>query len=353
MEVSKTFSIIIPVYNVSMYLVDCLNSVLSQDVDRECYEIIIVDDCSPYGEKEVVNDFLQQYHNIKYIRHDVNKRQGGARNTGMRAACGEYVIFLDGDDCFVYKNVLSILLEYVKKYKPLILRSERHYQIESDACYSELGNKIGDIYVKKEGFACISCSFIEWRSEKIGSVAVWGTLYKRQFLLENGLFFRENTLFEDTDWTQKVLFCAERFDFMDFPYYGYRQSPDSATRGRTVEAFCGAVDGVIESYGFYKNSIDKDDPFWCVLREIFVEDTINLLMMSRNYAIVDSLKILGKLNECELTNLKSKNWKNNVILSVMSSALLLIIVLVKILVVLKRLFVSPLNTSATQAQRNP
>ena len=293
MEVGKTFSIIIPVYNVSMYLVDCLNSVLSQDVDRECYEIIIVDDCSPYGEKEVVNDFLQQYHNIKYIRHDVNKRQGGARNTGMRAACGEYVIFLDGDDCFVYKNVLSILLEYVKKYKPLILRSERHYQIESDACYSELGNKIGDIYVKKEGFACISCSFIEWRSEKIGSVAVWGTLYKRQFLLENGLFFRENTLFEDTDWTQKVLFCAERFDFMDFPYYGYRQSPDSATRGRTVEAFCGAVDGVIESYGFYKNSIDKDGPFWCVLREIFVEDTINLLMMSRNYAIVDSLKILG------------------------------------------------------------
>ena len=100
-------------------------------------------------------------------------------------------------------------------------------------------------------FSCSSCA----------------TLYKRSFLLENNLFFRENVLFEDTDWVQKTMYYAKSIDVIDFTFYAYRQSLDSTTRGYSVAAFEGNVEGILETYRFYKDVIAENNDFWNVLRE--------------------------------------------------------------------------------------
>ena len=323
-------SVIIPVYNVYQYLADCLDSIFSQDVDNSYYEVIVVDDCSPYKEKEIINTYINKYYNIKYIKHDINKRQGGARNTGLRIADGEYIMFVDADDFIIYKNTFSILLKIVNKYNPIVLRSEIYQPFGHETSYIQLKENLKTVKELKHSIS----NFKEWRSGKI-SCNVWGTLYKKTFLLENNLFFRENVLFEDTDWVQKTLYYAEKIDFISFPYYAYRQSPNSTTRAHSIAAFEGNIDGIIETFQFYQNKINWNDDFGKELKNRFIITAINLLKESHNYPISVSKKNLQKIKDNGIASLKSKNTKDNLLIK-MYYIPLLSLILIKITVIIRR-----------------
>jgi len=99
-EPTKIISVIIPVYNIPIHLLDdCLSSVRSQTLRRNEYEIIIIDDCSTDPDCiERVQTFAEEQENSSLIRHDRQRGLNCARKTGVDAAQGEYVLFLDGDD---------------------------------------------------------------------------------------------------------------------------------------------------------------------------------------------------------------------------------------------------------------
>ena len=89
------FSIIIPAYNVADYLENCVESILKQTYDN--YEIIIVDDGSTDETGKVADELLKQSKQINVV-HQSNGGASKARNTGMKRATGDYILFLDGDD---------------------------------------------------------------------------------------------------------------------------------------------------------------------------------------------------------------------------------------------------------------
>ncbi len=89
-----TFSIVMPIYNVEKYVAEAINSVIEQTYDD--WELIIVDDVSPDDSLAICTLFTDE--RIKIVRHTVNKGLAGARNTGIDAATGEFVAFLDSDD---------------------------------------------------------------------------------------------------------------------------------------------------------------------------------------------------------------------------------------------------------------
>ena len=324
-------SVIIPVYNVYQYLSDCLDSVFSQDIDNSSYEIIVVDDCSPFGEKAIVDTYIKKHPNIKYIRHDINKRQGGARNTGLRIADGEYIMFIDADDFLIQKNVFSVLLHLVNKYNSIVLRSESYQSFSSETHF----DKLEKTFINSDEIKYSVCDFKKWRSGHI-SCSACSTLYKRTFLLENNLFFRENVLYEDTDWVQKTMFYARNIDFVDIPFYGYRQSANSTTRGHSIAAFKGNVEGVIETYLFFKE-IDFDKTLHELLNEEFAKSVITCLKITKNHPILESYKIINELNKFGLTSIKSNSLKNKLLLALIRYIPLLPITIVKILVSIKRL----------------
>lgn len=101
-------SIIVPVYNLENRIEKTLNSILSQSFCD--YEIIVVDDCSSDGSAEIVKMFFMKNPTIchKLLEHDQNKGVSAARNNGIKAASGEYIIFWDGDD-LASKNFVSDL----------------------------------------------------------------------------------------------------------------------------------------------------------------------------------------------------------------------------------------------------
>ena len=93
-------SIIVPVYNMASdgKLAFCLDSLLGQTL-RADYEIIAVDDASVDNSLEVLNDYAKRFPDkIKVVSYPDNRHQGGARNEGMRKACGEWIGFIDSDD---------------------------------------------------------------------------------------------------------------------------------------------------------------------------------------------------------------------------------------------------------------
>jgi glycosyltransferase involved in cell wall biosynthesis len=92
-----TISIILCTYNREKYLNDCIKSVLQQTFQG--FELIVVDDGSQDNTFELVNQYVQKFNNIRYLKHQ-NRKAGYARNAGIQASFGEYITFLDSDDTY-------------------------------------------------------------------------------------------------------------------------------------------------------------------------------------------------------------------------------------------------------------
>lgn len=104
-----SISIIIPIYNVELFIARCLSSIDSQDY-QGYMECIVVDDCSTDDSLNIVNRFIELHTNsrinYKIVRHQKNTRVSVARNNALNIASGDYIYFVDGDD-YLYSNTLS------------------------------------------------------------------------------------------------------------------------------------------------------------------------------------------------------------------------------------------------------
>ncbi len=109
-------SIIIPIFNVEKYIIECLNSVFSQTYKN--IEIIIIDDCGTDKSMEIIYNFIKVYpskKNVIIIQHPYNKGLSSARNTGIRNATGKYIYFLDSDD-YISPNCIESFVNLAISY---------------------------------------------------------------------------------------------------------------------------------------------------------------------------------------------------------------------------------------------
>lgn len=103
-------SVIVPIYNVEQRLLGaCLDSVVKQTLRREEYEIVLVDDCSTDKDTiTVIDTFTKAAPNMKLVRHTENLGPNEARRSGVKAARGDYVFFVDGDDMLTRYAIESL-----------------------------------------------------------------------------------------------------------------------------------------------------------------------------------------------------------------------------------------------------
>ena len=107
-------SLIVPVFNVEKYVSKCLDSLVAQTLKD--IEIICVDDCSTDNSLQIIEKYAAKDARIKIFKHEVNKCVGQARNTGLEHAVGEYIWFVDSDDC-VDTKACQILYKTAKEYE--------------------------------------------------------------------------------------------------------------------------------------------------------------------------------------------------------------------------------------------
>lgn len=128
MNLSKSnkyiLSIIIPIYKAEKYIIECIESLVSQ-VDSDM-EIILVDDGSPDNCPEICNDYAEKYPNITVI-HKKNAGSVSARRDGVDIAKGTYVTFVDADD-WVQEGYFLKIREIIEEYHPDLIAVTRHYR---------------------------------------------------------------------------------------------------------------------------------------------------------------------------------------------------------------------------------
>ena len=213
-------SFIVPFYDVEPYIEECIRSLYHQDIPKSEYEVICVDDCSPDGSRAIVERLQKEYPTLRLLTHTTNKRQGGARNTGLREAQGIYIWFVDSDDQ-VCPDVLGSLLNLAEDNELDILQFNyvRSAQ-KNEGSSEEVGStQDGETYLFGDKSP-------KW-SEKV--TGPWLQLYRRQFLIDNHLAFIEGVQYEDTDFVIHAFLKAKRVQYYPIDAYLYRENRSSTT----------------------------------------------------------------------------------------------------------------------------
>lgn len=212
-------SIIIPAYNVQGYLEKCVQSCLNQNIDLSSYEIIIVNDGSNDGTKDVAEQLAKLHNNIKII-NQINKGQSVARNTALKHAIGDYIWFIDADD-YIPQNILSHLY-HVLLNNNLDALWFQWEQIDENGCTLPKERN----WIQKEDTAVTDgASFF---NIILGNCFyAWSFIWKRYFLQTNHFHFKENIYYEDLEAYPFLLAEAPKVKYEPIICYYYLQRKSS------------------------------------------------------------------------------------------------------------------------------
>ena len=222
------FSFILPCFNVGRYVADCLDSIFAQNLPETDFEVICVNDCSTDNTRAVILSYVELHPNLKLIDHTENLTAGGARNTGIEAAKGNYIWFVDPDDA-IKPGCLMELYEIVRKSGADILffnyddADENLRVLREDKTYPD-----SDVYRGQE----FVLNYFKGRFSTFG--IIWREIYRAGFLRETGVRYPVMRKAQDVVFLWKAMLCAERVCSVSKAYYTYRSNPFSVTKHQTV-----------------------------------------------------------------------------------------------------------------------
>lgn len=196
-------SIVIPVYNASTEIQHCLNSIWTQGLLNDEYEVICVDDCSTDDSCMIIEKEIATHGNLRLVRNEKNRRAGGARNHGVSEAQGEYVLFIDADDYF-HSGGLARAMGHLKQNMDLdILVCNFARELPGHPndvfvhTYSTEEKLTVNGYIARAHIPCGPC---QW-------------LFRRSLMIANNIWFREHCICEDVDWTHRLALLAKKVQY--------------------------------------------------------------------------------------------------------------------------------------------
>ncbi len=243
------FSIIIPVYNVEAYLHQCLDSVLCQDFSD--WEAVCVNDGSTDGSAAILEDYVAKDARFRLVTQP-NGGLSAARNAGLDAAQGEYILFLDSDDWLV-ENALKVLSTNLSGEDMLCFSGRRFFEKTHGFNPSDL-LKNGDY---QSGMDYYNENALLPRD--FAFVCVVLRAYRRTFLMDNGLRFKEGILHEDNLFTPLACYYAHEVRVLNVCLYNYRVRANSITNTVDMKRLTDLMETANELAAFFipKKGFDK------------------------------------------------------------------------------------------------
>ncbi|MBE6363932.1 MAG: glycosyltransferase family 2 protein [Lentisphaerae bacterium] len=219
-------SVVIPVYNVEKYIERCVRSLFGQSLDS--IEYIFIDDCSPDNSIAIMQQVLKEFPNrreqIKVIHHERNLGVGAARNHGVAACTGDYIIHCDSDDWVdsdfyetMYKKAVETGADVV--WAPFVVESADN----SIAVLPKTADSIKS-YIRKNSGGHFN--------------SLWNKLYRKEIALLQNLIVPDEICFgEDFLRNIQMLNVCRSIAFVSGTYYHYWQNPTSMTHNRSEKYF--------------------------------------------------------------------------------------------------------------------
>lgn len=212
-------SVIVPIYKVEKELPRCITSIIEQTYPY--LEIILVNDGSPDCCGTICEEFASRDLRIIVI----NKQNGGlsdARNTGLRAATGKFIMYVDGDDYLEPEACEWLISGMICEDVDFVVGAYNEIEIESKVNKTHTSVVPFKLYSNRQ-FIINSIKANEWYAP------AWLNLYKREFLIKNHLYFKVGQYYEDMELLPKLYLNAQYIVYIDKPFYNYVMRENSIT----------------------------------------------------------------------------------------------------------------------------
>lgn len=270
-------SLIIPVYNVEKYIIDCLNSIYDGNLKK--FEVICIDDRGNDKSIDIIKKYVKENNikNLQIIKHDKNKGLSEARNTGLVTAKGKYVMFLDSDD-MINSSELNYIVDYAINNDLDIVEGEIEEIFETSL---NIRSKKGNI--RKDTKILTGDEYFFESSNKSEYVPmVWCRIYKLNYI-KNKYKFMSGLKFEDEEFSPRVIINAKKVQYLNRKIYIYRRRDDSITTNMVknvnwISHYLTIIDSLTN---YSREIIDKKSYF--VLKERIANLVLSLLKNSVAY----------------------------------------------------------------------
>lgn len=274
---SVSVSVIIPVYNTGKYLKKCIDSVLQQNF--ESFEIIAVNDGSTDNSSEILNRIAEKDGRVKPITQE-NKGLGGARNTGIEKAEGEYLLFLDSDDT-IKNGTLFTCYEAAKETGADIV------------CF-------GMESVREDG-STISFKKIHegpmkvcYRDEKplffADNPFITNKLIKRSLFIDNNIFFPERVWYEDIRTLAKLYLNINKIALLEDCFYNYLIRENSIMHVKNTDRNVEMIYAMEDIIGYYKEKGEyekrRDELLYTTCLHVMVFATLRVAAIDPKYKLL-------------------------------------------------------------------
>lgn len=235
------FSIIVPAYNAEKYLQECVESVLSQSLKD--FELILVDDGSKDDTPKICDEYARKDTRVRVI-HKQNGGSSSARNVGIDASAGEYIMFLDSDDYWDDKNALRNIKENISKKEADIymMGFKKFFQKENKLTDEHWDvDEIDRADEQEDKLKCIM-------QNNMFIASAWNKIIRRMFLIRNEIKFVVGQNAEDIEWCAKLLLTTNKIIALDLNFYIYRKQNNESISSNINKKILYDISNVIERY---------------------------------------------------------------------------------------------------------
>ena len=291
-------SVIVPIYNVESYLEECLYSIANQSYQD--IEIICVNDCTLDNSVAIVKKFVRKDSRFRLVCHQENKGLGGARNTGIEAAHGEYLLFVDSDDAIAPDMIEALLSDITANRSDVSVCGVLEFYPDG------LCLKNSTFHYRK--FVSSFCKKVKTAQDRFNLTDMWPSasnkLFKKSIIQKYHLRFPEKMLYEDHTFYYSYFLHVSTYSYINRPLYYYRKArPGSITSnitGRETEIFCiiKQIDGIF-------HSLFSSDP--ASYKQKAIMKISYRLLAERNYTLAANRKVWCKFCQSALLFL-NKNY---------------------------------------------
>ena len=297
-------SIIVPIYNVAPYLRKCVDSLLAQDISD--YEIILVDDGSTDDSGAIADEIFNAFSlsplasRLKMrVIHQWNAGLSAARNSGIKVAQGNYILFVDSDD-YLQPNTLGTLLEQAERDNIDVLRFRYQNVKENGEVFNPYKNNV--FY---NDYSATPTDGLTFLNERMGTQCyAWQFITKRDIVRKE--LFTPGIYFEDTDWTPRMLLRASRVASTELVVYNYLWREGSITLSKNIDKIRKQLEDKITLVSKLKKIKDKlTDTRW--FEGILSGLVINIVALIADAFYLERKKYIEQVKQLNVLPLKSIN----------------------------------------------
>ncbi len=269
------FSIIVPIYNVEKYLNQCIDSIINQSYKH--LEIILVDDGSSDNSGAICDKYAASDKRIKVI-HKANGGLSSARNSGLKEASGNYIIFIDSDDYYYRLDCIEKIAATISsKNADVVVIPPIHFDDEK-SIYTYKDKK----YLRSEVAEHNKEDALKYAFKyDFFKACAWDKAVKSEIIFKNKMFFIDGLFSEDIDWCAMLVNYISSLDCLEEPMYAYRQRNGSITKSLS----CKHISDILYQIEKWAGSAKKSN------------DNIMLGYLAHNYVML--LEVYSKVSASE------------------------------------------------------